>query len=67
MIAYFKADADKLVQASLEHVQLTVSALFFALVFAFILTGLLYFLPKLREVSVYTSFMPFPALLSLPC
>ena len=53
MIAYFKADADKLVQASLEHVQLTVSALFFALVFAFILTGLLYFLPKLREVSVY--------------
>ena len=52
MIAYLKEAPEKLVQASLEHVQLTVASLFFALLFASVLTGLLYFLPKLREVSV---------------
>ncbi len=53
MIAYLKEAPEKLIQASLEHVQLTVVSLFFALLFASVLTGLLYFLPKLREVSVY--------------
>lgn len=53
MIAYLKEAPEKLIQASLEHVQLTVVSLFFALLFASVLTGFLYFLPKLREVSVY--------------
>lgn len=53
MIDYFKGSSDKLITALIEHIELTSISLFFALIFAGLVTVLLLFYPKIRQASVY--------------
>ena len=53
MIDYFKTSSDKLIMAIIEHIELTVFSLAFALLFACVMTVILLLFPKIRQVSVY--------------
>ncbi len=53
MIEYFQSASDQLITALVQHIELTAYALFFALIFASIVTVILMFYPKLQQVSVY--------------
>lgn len=53
MIKYFQSASDQLIAALVQHIELTAYALFFALIFASIVTIILMFYPKLQQVSVY--------------
>ncbi|MGT2959586.1 ABC transporter permease [Streptococcus caballi] len=53
MIDYVKTSSDKLIQATIEHLEISLLALLIALVFASVLTICLLFNPKIRQSSVY--------------
>ena len=53
MIAFMQKSPEILINAFLEHVEITLMALALAVILSFLVTAVLVFYPKLREISVY--------------
>ena len=53
MIAFMQKSPEILINAFLEHVEITLMALALAVILSFLVTAVLLFYPKLREISVY--------------